>query len=135
MGLRGFDSEAGGGQAAIDQVGPVLDLLQLTLDEAEQACSGRRRRSWPWTAWSVTRCLQSVCRREHMAENKRKQGGDAATQRTKGARGRGIVVRRGRPRPGLSARVDRIVQSGTGDRAPRQLSGWTAWAVRPGTHA
>jgi hypothetical protein len=33
---RRFDSQAGGGQAAIDQVGPVLDF-QLALDEADQA--------------------------------------------------------------------------------------------------
>ena len=37
MRLPGFDSEAGGGQAAVDQVGPVLDLLQLAHDEADQA--------------------------------------------------------------------------------------------------
>jgi hypothetical protein len=39
----GFDSQAGGDQAAIDQVGPVLDLLQLALDYADQAglvCGG-----------------------------------------------------------------------------------------------
>jgi hypothetical protein len=29
--------EAGRGQAAVDQVGPVLDLLQLALDDADQA--------------------------------------------------------------------------------------------------
>src|SRR5712691_6794965 len=33
----GFDPQAGGGQAAVDQVGPVLDLLQLALDDADQA--------------------------------------------------------------------------------------------------
>src|SRR5258707_3515397 len=33
----GFDSQAGGGQAAVDQVGPVLDLLELALDDADQA--------------------------------------------------------------------------------------------------
>src|SRR5579859_3553786 len=33
----GFDSQAGGSQAAIDQMGPVLDLLQLALDDADQA--------------------------------------------------------------------------------------------------
>src|SRR5436190_23919092 len=33
----GFDSQAGGGQAAVDQVGAVLDLLQLALDDADQA--------------------------------------------------------------------------------------------------
>ena len=33
----GFDFQAGGGQAAVDQVGPVLDLLQLALDDADQA--------------------------------------------------------------------------------------------------
>src|SRR6185437_6715144 len=37
MGLPGFDGQAGGGQAAVDQVGPVLDLLQLALDDADQA--------------------------------------------------------------------------------------------------
>ena len=37
MRLPVFDSEAGGGQAAVDQVGPVLDLLRLALDEADQA--------------------------------------------------------------------------------------------------
>jgi hypothetical protein len=31
------DFEAGGGQAAVDQVGPVLDLLQLVLDDSDQA--------------------------------------------------------------------------------------------------
>ena len=31
-----FDSQAGGGQAAVDQVGPVLDLLQLAFDDADQ---------------------------------------------------------------------------------------------------
>ena len=29
----GFEGQAGSGQAAVDQVGPVLDLLQLALDE------------------------------------------------------------------------------------------------------
>ena len=33
----GVDFQAGGGQAAIDQVGPVLDLLQLALDDADHA--------------------------------------------------------------------------------------------------
>ena len=33
----GFDYQAGGGEAAVDQVGPVLDLLQLALDDADQA--------------------------------------------------------------------------------------------------
>src|SRR5882724_909346 len=32
----GFDFQAGRGQAAVDQVGPVLDLLQLALDDADQ---------------------------------------------------------------------------------------------------
>src|SRR5437016_11689670 len=33
----GFDGQASGGQAAVDQVGPVLDLLQLALNDADQA--------------------------------------------------------------------------------------------------
>src|SRR5262249_53507351 len=33
----GFDYQAGGGQAAVDQVRAVLDLLQLALDDADQA--------------------------------------------------------------------------------------------------
>ena len=33
----GFDFQTGGGQAAVDQMGPVLDLLQLALDDAGQA--------------------------------------------------------------------------------------------------
>src|SRR6266536_2715815 len=33
----GFEGQAGGGQAAVDQVRPVLDLLQLALDDADQA--------------------------------------------------------------------------------------------------
>ena len=33
----GLECEAGGGQAAVDQVGPVLDLLELALDDADQA--------------------------------------------------------------------------------------------------
>ena len=33
----GFEGQAGPGQAAVDQVGPVLDLLQLALDDADQA--------------------------------------------------------------------------------------------------
>src|SRR5229473_582033 len=33
----GFDYQAGPGQAAVDQVRPVLDLLQLALDDADQA--------------------------------------------------------------------------------------------------
>jgi hypothetical protein len=37
MGSPGFDLQAGGGQAAVDQVGPVLDLLELALDDADQA--------------------------------------------------------------------------------------------------
>jgi hypothetical protein len=37
MGSPGLDFQAGAGQAAIDQVGPVLDLLQLALDDADQA--------------------------------------------------------------------------------------------------
>ena len=32
----GFDGQAGGGEAAVDQVGPVLDLLELALDDADQ---------------------------------------------------------------------------------------------------
>src|SRR6266566_8127195 len=32
-----LDSQAGCGQAAVDQVGPVLDLLQLALDDPDQA--------------------------------------------------------------------------------------------------
>ena len=32
-----LDSRAGCGQAAVDQVGPVLDLLQLALDDPDQA--------------------------------------------------------------------------------------------------
>jgi hypothetical protein len=37
MGSPGLESETCGGQAAVDQVGPVLDLLQLALDDADQA--------------------------------------------------------------------------------------------------
>ena len=37
MGSPGFDFQAGGGEAAVDQVGPVLDLLQLALDDSDQA--------------------------------------------------------------------------------------------------
>src|SRR5512142_2677342 len=33
----GLDLQAGRGQAAVDKVGPVLDLLQLALDDADQA--------------------------------------------------------------------------------------------------
>ena len=33
----GFESQAGPGQAAVDKVGPVLDFLQLVLDDADQA--------------------------------------------------------------------------------------------------
>src|SRR5437762_1120729 len=33
----GFDFQAGAGEAAVDQVGPVLDLFQLALDDADQA--------------------------------------------------------------------------------------------------
>jgi hypothetical protein len=33
----GLGYQAGSGQAAVDQVGPVLDLLQLALDDADQA--------------------------------------------------------------------------------------------------
>src|SRR5437879_5311680 len=33
----GFECQAGPGEAAVDQVGPVLDLLQLALDDADQA--------------------------------------------------------------------------------------------------
>jgi hypothetical protein len=33
--LPGFDGQAGRGEAAVDQVGPVLDLLQLALDDAD----------------------------------------------------------------------------------------------------
>ena len=32
-----FNFQAGGGQAAVDQVGPVLNLLELALDDADQA--------------------------------------------------------------------------------------------------
>ncbi len=35
--VTGLDGQAGRGEAAIDQVGPVLDLLQLTFDDADQA--------------------------------------------------------------------------------------------------
>src|SRR2546430_1034051 len=37
MWLPGLDLQAGRGQAAVDQVGPVLDFLQLALDDADQA--------------------------------------------------------------------------------------------------
>src|SRR5260221_519955 len=37
MSLPGFDDQAGRGEAAVDQMGPVLDLLQLALDDADQA--------------------------------------------------------------------------------------------------
>ena len=37
MGSPGVDFQAGPGEAAVDQVGPVLDLLQLALDDADQA--------------------------------------------------------------------------------------------------
>src|SRR6266849_2803721 len=33
----GLDFQASGGEAAVDQVGPVLDLLQLALDDPDQA--------------------------------------------------------------------------------------------------
>src|SRR5690242_9629981 len=33
----GFDYQAGPGQAAVDQVGPVLDFLELAFDDADQA--------------------------------------------------------------------------------------------------
>src|SRR2546430_4497302 len=36
-GSPGFDFQAGGSQAAVDQVRPVLELLQLALDDADQA--------------------------------------------------------------------------------------------------
>lgn len=36
MWLSGLDRQAGGGQAAVDKVGPVLDLFQLALDDADQ---------------------------------------------------------------------------------------------------
>src|SRR6266567_4749330 len=37
MGSPGLDLQASAGQAAVNQVGPVLDLLQLALDDADQA--------------------------------------------------------------------------------------------------
>src|SRR6266702_4505494 len=40
MGSPGLDSQAGGGQAAVDQVRPVLDLLQLALGDADPAAPG-----------------------------------------------------------------------------------------------
>jgi hypothetical protein len=52
----GFDSQAGGGQAAIDQVGPVLDLLQLALDDPDQAVKvsgGEGYRARPWRSSAV----------------------------------------------------------------------------------
>jgi len=36
MWSSGFDGQARRGHAAADQVGPVLDLLQLALDDADQ---------------------------------------------------------------------------------------------------
>jgi hypothetical protein len=39
MGSPGFSFQAGGGEAAVHQVGVVLDLLQLALDDADQAWS------------------------------------------------------------------------------------------------
>jgi hypothetical protein len=41
MGLPGFDGQADGGQAAVDEVGPVLDLLQPALDDADGVLVGR----------------------------------------------------------------------------------------------
>jgi len=37
MWLPGLEFEARPGQAAVDQAGPVLDLLQLALDDPDQA--------------------------------------------------------------------------------------------------
>src|SRR6202035_632996 len=37
MGSPGLDRQACSGQAAVNQVRPVLDLLQLALDDADQA--------------------------------------------------------------------------------------------------
>ncbi len=37
MGSPAIDGQAGPGEAAVDHVGPVLDLLQLALDDAGQA--------------------------------------------------------------------------------------------------
>ena len=34
--LPGLDGQAGRGEAAVDQVRPVLDLLQLAFDDADQ---------------------------------------------------------------------------------------------------
>jgi hypothetical protein len=36
MWLPRFDGQAGRCEAAVDQVGPILDLLQLALDDANQ---------------------------------------------------------------------------------------------------
>ena len=36
MGSPGFEGQAGLGEAAGDQVGTVLDLLELALDDADQ---------------------------------------------------------------------------------------------------
>jgi hypothetical protein len=49
MWLPGLECEAGGGQAAVDQVEAVLDLPQLALDDADQAVhvsGGEVRQLW-----------------------------------------------------------------------------------------
>ena len=47
MGLPVFDDHAGGGKAGGDQMGPVLDFLQLAFDKTDRAGlvrgGGRRR--------------------------------------------------------------------------------------------
>jgi hypothetical protein len=39
--MAGFDGQAGGGEAAVDQMGPVLDLLQLAFDDTHQVIQAR----------------------------------------------------------------------------------------------
>ena len=57
----GFEGQAGAGEAAVDPGGPVLDLLQLALDDADQAGQvGVATGTW---AFLHTSCAVPLCRR------------------------------------------------------------------------
>jgi hypothetical protein len=81
--LPGLDGLAGRGEAAVDQVGPVLDLLRLAFDDVDQGRPGRRR-SWPWPRLSSAQMPSKLWELSQIPEGTR-----AAAVKTRRHRGAG----------------------------------------------
>ena len=77
MWLSKVDFQAGGGQAAVDQLGPVLDLLQLAFDDADQVglISGEAEAFLQANAAWVVERLDRVERLRSVRRVQRRQGG------------------------------------------------------------